>query len=197
MIDPRNSSLRSAVIAVVLLCSALALAVPPRSRTVKKFSWPEAPVEVVAVMVNRKPVTFDKAFPERDQWLGGLTVRIKNTSARRVSWVRVALKFLKDEAPGSGLSDFMTYGIGHYDIEKLQGGGPPLKPGETAEVSYSWEQYQSVREILDGMSYPRSITRVEVSVDKVIFEGDTDLMWIEGKMNKENTDRPGWSPIKP
>jgi hypothetical protein len=91
----------------------------------------------------------------------------------------------------------MTYGIGRTDIEKLRGGGPPLKPGETAEVSYSWEQYQSVREILDGMGYPRSITLVEMSVDKVIFEAEPDVMWIDGKMNKQNPNGPGWIPIKP
>jgi hypothetical protein len=173
------------------------LGVPPRSRTVKIFSWPQAPVEIVGVIVRGKPVHFGKAFPERDRWIGELRVRIKNVSAKRVSWVRVALKFLKNEEPGSRLSDFMTYGIGRTDIEKLRGGGPPLKPGETAEVSYSWEQYQSVREILDGMGYPRSITLVEVSVDKVIFEGEPDVMWIEGKMNKQNPNGPGWIPIKP
>jgi hypothetical protein len=197
MTDPRKSSLRFKIIAVILLGATLVFAVPPRSRIVKKFSWPDAPVEIVGVMVKGKPVTFAKAFPADDKWLGNLTVRIKNVSARQVTWARVALKFLQQDEHGSQLTDLMTYGIGRTDVEKFRGGGPPLKPGETAVVSYSWEQYQSVREILDGMSYPRSVTKIELSVDEVIFEGETNLMWIEGKMNKENTDRPGWSPIKP
>ena len=195
MVGSGKSSRRFPVIAVGLLCCSLLFAVPPRHRTVKKSSWPEAPVEIVAVTVKGKRVVFGKAFPERDRWIGDLTVRIKNVSSKRISWVRVALTFLKND--GSRLSDLMTYGIGRTDIEKLRGGGPPLKPGETAEVSYSWEQYQSVREILDGMGYPRSITLVEVSVDKVIFEGEPDVMWIEGRMNKQNPNGPGWIPIKP
>ena len=195
MIGSRKSSRRFPVIADVLLCSSLLFAVPPRTRTVNKFSWPEAPVEIVGVIVRGKPVQFGKAFPERDRWIGDLTVRIKNVSSKRISWVRVVLTFLKND--GSRLSDLMTYGIGRTDIEKLRGGGPPLKPGETAEVSYSWEQYQSVREILDGMGYPRSITMVEVGVDKVTFEAEPDVMWIEGKMNKQNPNGPGWIPLKP
>jgi hypothetical protein len=47
------------------------------------------------------------------------------------------------------------------------------------------------------MGYPRSITLVEMSVDKVIFEAEPDVMWIEGKMNKQNPNGPGWIPIKP
>jgi hypothetical protein len=197
MTAPRKSSLRFKIIAVILLGVTLVFAAPPRGRTVKKFSWPDAPVEIVGLMVKGKPVTFAKAFPTDDKWLGNLTVRIKNVSTRQVTWARVALKFLKQDEHGSQLTDLMTYGIGRTDVEKFRGGGPPLKPGETAVVSYSWEQYQSVREILDGMSYPRSVTKIELSVDEVIFENETNLMWIEGKMNKENTDRPGWSPIKP
>jgi hypothetical protein len=197
MIGSRKSSLRFTAIAVVLLCCALVFAVPPRSRTVRKSSWPDAPVEIIAVVVKGKPVILGKPFAGNDKWLGSLTVRVKNTSAKRVSWVRVALKFINDKSPEVRLTDFMTYGIGRTDIEKLRGGGPPLGPGDTAEVSYSWEQYQSVREILDGMSYPKSIAQIEVSVDKVSFEGEPDVMWIEGQMNKQNTDRPGWSPIKP
>lgn len=192
----RKSSLGFSVLIVGLLCSSLLFGVPRRSRTVKKFSWPEAPVEIVGVIVKGKPVQFGNAFPETDRWIGTLTVRIKNVSSKRVSWVRVALRFLKSKG-GSRLSDFMTYGIGRYDIEKLRGGGPPLKPGETAEVSYSWEQYQSIRETLDGLEYPHSITEVEVSVERVTFEGEPEVMWIDGKMNKDSHSPAGWIPIKP
>lgn len=87
-----KSSLRSAVIAVVLLCSALALAVPPRSRTVKKFSWPDSPVEIIAVMVKGKPVEFGKAFPEGNKW-----PRLTSTSATRNRWPDSLLKKTEHE----------------------------------------------------------------------------------------------------
>ena len=59
-----------------------------------------------------------------------------------------------------------------------------MKPGETAEISYSPEQYQSIREILDGMNYPKSIPEIEMSVDQLIFADQPELMWIEGTMNE-------------
>jgi hypothetical protein len=180
---------------LVLLCSGLALALPPRNRIVNKLSRRGEPVAVISGKVKDKPLVFGKAFAGRDDWLGGLRFTIKNTGTKPVTWVKVALSFYKDKDRGYGLVDHMTYGIGTSDIEKIRGGGPPLKPGETAEVSYPWEQYLSVRDILDGMDYPKSITQIEVSVEQVNF-GDDHLMWIEGEM-KEFQSPKGWIPVKP
>jgi hypothetical protein len=108
----------------------------------------------------------------------------------------VALSFRKEKEPDVRLNDSVAYGIGRWDIDKLRGGGPPLKPGETAEVSYSLEQYDSIREILDGMGYPRSIKQIEASVDQVIFADRPELMWIEGTMNEFHSPT-GWRPVKP
>ncbi len=194
MIHRPQASLRLLAIVFVLTSASLASAVPPRSRTINRVSRTDEPVSIISVRVNRKAVEFGKAFAGRDNWLGGLTFVIKNTSAKSVSWARVALSFPHKESPA--LSDFMTYGIGRWDIDKIRGGGPPLKPGETAEVSYSWEQYQSVRDILDGMGYPKSIAQIEVSVDQVIFADQPELMWIDGKMNEFESPH-GWRPVKP
>lgn len=183
------------VIAAPLLASTMAMAAPPRPRMIKQLSRPNEPVKIIAVKLKGKPVEFGKAFLGRSDWLGGLTFVIKNTSTRRVSWARVALIFSKKEH-GNELHDFVTYGIGRWDIDKIRGGGPPLKPGDTAEVSYSLEQYQSIREILDGMGYPQSIAEIEVNVDQVIFEDQPELMWIEGTMNEFHSPT-GWRPVKP
>jgi hypothetical protein len=195
MIPRRKFSLRLLTTVLVLTCTPLLFAIPPRNRIIKKLSRPDEPVTIVSVKVKGKVVEFGEPFAGRNNWLGGLTFVIKNTSAKTVSWARVALSFRSEEATGS-LSDVMTYGIGRWDIDKIRGGGPPLKPGETAEVSYSWEQYQSVREILDGMGYPQSIAQIEVSVDQVIFSDQPELMWIEGKMNEFHSPT-GWRPVKP
>lgn len=189
---------RFCALSFVLICIALTFAAPPRNRTIKKFSRPAEPVEVIAGKVKGRTIVFGKPFASTDRWLGGLTFKIKNNSTKSVAWVKVALKFPNSRHPGPYLVDFTTYGIGRSDIEKLRGGGPPLKPGEMAEVSYSWEQYRSIRDSLDGMDYPRSIMQIEVSVQQVMFAGDHDVMWIEGQMCKEDYRSPtGWSPVKP
>jgi hypothetical protein len=195
MISRFQLLLRFAALALVLICSMLASTAPLRLRTVSKLSRPAEPVEIVSGKVKGKPIVFGKPFNGSDNWLGGAKFVIRNRGTKPVTWVKVAFKFYKDKDRGYALHDFMTYGIGVTDIEKFRGGGPPLKPGETAEVSYPWEQYLSVRDILDGMGYPRSITQVEVSVDEVNF-GDNDLMWIEGQM-KEFHSPQGWIPVKP
>jgi hypothetical protein len=194
MINRRKSSFPLTAFVLAPLCAACALAVPPQKRIVSKLSRPNEPVQIIAIKVKGKPVEFGRAFAGRNDWLGGLTLVIKNTSAKSVSWARVALNFHRENS--SSMSDVVTYGIGRWDIDKIRGGGPPLKPGATAEVSYPLEQYQSIREILDGMGYPQSITKIEVSVDQVIFEDQPELMWIEGTMNEFHSPT-GWRPVKP
>jgi hypothetical protein len=179
----------------LLTCATPTLAIPSRNKIINRLSRAGEPVAIVSAKVNGKAIDFGKVFAGRNNWLGGLTFVIKNSSAKTVSWARVALSFTKP-TPGGELSDYLTYGIGRWDIDKIRGGGPPLKPGETAEVSYSWEQYQSVREILDGMDYPSNITKIRVSVDQVIFADQPELMWIEGKMNEFHSPT-GWRPITP
>jgi hypothetical protein len=177
-----------------MFCLTLAPAAPPQKRIINRLSRPNEPVQIVSIKVKNRPVEFGKAFAGRNDWLGGLKLVIKNTSAKSVSWARVALNFRREKS--SSMSDVVTYGIGRWDIDKLRGGAPPLKPGETAEVSYPLEQYQSIREILDGMGYPRSIAEIEVSVDQVIFVDQPELMWIEGTMNEFHSPT-GWRPVKP
>ena len=126
MITASKLSRSYPVIAALLFCSMMVIAVPPRPRIIKKLSRPDEPVKIIAVKVKGKPVTFGKAFPGKNDWLGGLTFVIKNTSAKTVSWARVALIFSKMEG-GSTLHDYATYGIGRWDIDKIRGGGPPLK----------------------------------------------------------------------
>jgi len=197
MIVSSKLSLSWLVIALLLFPSALVFAKPPvQLRTVNRLSRPNEPVQITAVKVKGKAVRFGKAFAGGNNWLGGLTFVIKNTSMKSVSWARVALKFQNGKEPAPHLNDFMTYGIGRWDEDKIRGGGPPLKPGGTAEVSYSLEQYQSVRDILDGMGYPRSIAQIEVSVDQVIFADQPELMWIEGTMSEFHSPS-GWRPVKP
>jgi hypothetical protein len=198
MISRLRLSTRFIVLALIVLCTTAAFATPPRKRTVSKLVRPNEPIELIAIRVKGKPIIFEKAFAGQNNWLGGLTLVIKNTSTKPVDWVKVALKFPKEKGSGYGLVDFVTYGIGRSDIEKFRGGGPPLKPGETAEVSYSWDQYQSLREILDGMNYPKSITLIEASIDQVSFVGEHEVLWIQGELCKEDYHSPtGWSPVKP
>jgi hypothetical protein len=195
MITASKLSRSFPVIAGLFFISTMLSVAPPRPRTIKQLSRPGEPVKIIAVKLKGKPVEFGKAFPGRNDWLGSLTFVIKNTSARSVSWARVALIFSKKESGGE-LHDFVTYGIGRWDEDKIRGGGPPLKPGDTAEASYSLEQYQSVRDILDGMGYPQSIAQIEVNVDQVIFEDQPELMWIEGTMNEFHSPT-GWRPVRP
>ena len=196
MISRVNSSMSFLAAAMLLICGASSFAAPSRLRTVKRLSRPDEPVQIIAVKVNGKPIVFGKSFVAKDDWLGGLTFVIKNVSKKSVSWVNLDLGFHKAPDPAVTLVEHATYGIGRWDEDKIRGGGPPLKPGETVEVLYSVEQYRSIREILDDMGYPKSIAGVEVSVEQVIFEDQPELMWIEGKMNEFHSPT-GWRPVKP
>ena len=192
-------------VTITLLFPLLAPAHQSQERFIKRFSRPGEPVQIIAVKVRGKPVAFGKTFTADNDWIGGIALTVKNTSARKVRWIKVALDLPKDEGvktspkgpPYYGLREPLVYGIGLSDIEKMQGGGPPLNPGESVEILFPAENYADLRELMDGMSYPKSVGLVVVHVEQVLFEGDEDVMWIEGKMNRRNYKDPrGWSPIE-
>ena len=197
MISRRRVSFHFTALALALVLTTLAFPSAPQKRIVKKLTRPNEPVQIVAVKMKAKPLEFGKPFAGRNDWPGGLSLVIKNASTKSVAWVKVALSFRREESLVR-LSDYVTYGIGSSDIEKLRGGGPPLKPEKSAVISYSSEQYQSTRDILDDLGYPQRIAEIEVSVEQVSFEGEPDVLWIEGKMNGKDSHSPrGWSPLKP
>lgn len=200
----RGRCIYSMAVIVILLFALHVPAGQSQDRFIRKFSRPDEPVEITAVKVRGKPRAFGKTFTADNDWIGSISITVKNVSSRNVRWLSVALDLPKDERvrtstkgpPYYGLREPLVYGIGLSDEEKLRGGGPPLRPGESVEILYPAEIYKGLRELMDGMSYPKSVSLVVVSVEKVLFEGDEDVMWIEGKMNRRNYKDPrGWSPI--
>ncbi len=53
----------------------------------------QSPVEVVAVQVKGEPVMPGRSFAADDDWLLGLTFRLKNVSDRPISYVEISLRF--------------------------------------------------------------------------------------------------------
>jgi hypothetical protein len=122
---------------------------------------------------------------QRNDWLGGLTLVIKNTSAKTVSWVRLDLSFHRERELDVGLiepCDLRDWTFGYRrscEAERrrsnrrdrrgfVHGGAISEHPGKL------WTTWV----------YPKSVAKVEVSVEQVSFEGEPDVMWIEGKMNR-------------
>jgi hypothetical protein len=72
MISGLQFSRRFCALSFILVGIPLTFAAPPRNRTIKKFSRPAEPVEVIAGAVKGKSIVFGKPFAGTDRWLGDL-----------------------------------------------------------------------------------------------------------------------------
>jgi hypothetical protein len=165
-------------------------------RIIKKKPVPSQPVEVVAIK-NRKAVFSERnRIDDDDEWMGGLTVSLKNVSNKPITYIQVELDFpashnLSDvkEPP---LAFFLYFGT----REKADGSTrPSVQPDESVDLTLSDDRYAVLKKTLREMNYSRSIRKIELTVSAVIFEDD--VMWSFGSMMKRDPGDPNkWIMIK-
>lgn len=165
-----------------------------RKRVIRKLNWPGEPVEVEEVKVRGKAVALGAQFSEEDDWLSGLTVKVRNVSDQPVLFLDVALNFPRRGSQEPEARDHLLYGRyplppGEAAPESPAAGQPPILPGETAELALN--DYEGTRRFLDQTNYPGAVTDLEIEISDVYF--DRDAKWSGGQIFRRDPDNPhGW-----
>lgn len=203
---PRPAARRlSAALAAAALAAFSALTVRPpfevagragasEERSIEKTEWPGEPIKIEEVKVKGRPVGLGAKFTEEDDWLSGLTIKVKNISDRPVVFLDVALVFPRPDAREPAASDHLLYGRyplapGQAAPEAPAVGQPPLQPGATAELALT--DYEGTRRFLDQTNYPAAVTRLEIEISDVYFDQNTK--WSGGQIFRRDPRNPdGW-----
>lgn len=177
-------SLAYVVVAVVGLRVALGappsagLPSPQRDRTVVRKPWRVEPVKIIAVKNKKKAnIEIAKPFDDDDDWLDGFTVTVVNNSDKIVTAMNIEITFRRDPGDGRPPAAEGLYfgpspsGLGYL----LRDPNKVIKPGKTAELSLSPENYQSLKLFLEQTGYPPSIKEVELVIREVGFEDGSVL----------------------
>lgn len=150
------------------------------------------PISIRAVRINGKKMRRNEKFIDKDDWLRSLTVEVKNKSQKGVLFASIQLQFPRPrtsdepfaiEAIEYGDSRILTHPADDSDrIVKIA-------PGQTVEFRLSDETFNALASGLPQIGYYRGSQRVELRIDRVIFEDET--MWQAGEIFRRDPSNSG------
>ena len=156
----------------------------------------QSPVEIVAVKVKGETVLPGRPFAAGDDWLLGLTFRLKNVSDRPVSYIEISLRFpaaVREGAePGRKVGPMVgpvAYGCypGLPCRSDITGSSNEILPGEMRDVGLRGPS-ESFMAALAQVGALLPVQSVEYDVDSVLFDADT--RWSRGLLFKRDPSEP-------
>jgi len=140
-------------------------------RKLVKSNWKGEPVQVNRITLKGRAAEFGKAFTDADDdWLRGFSLNVTNTSNKDIVFIELSLTFFdkEDKLSRSPLEYPVFYGSseGIFDGSTA---ARSIRPNESADVSFSDEEYEKFKEVLLNNNYPTAFRHVDVRLDKVIF----------------------------
>jgi len=166
-------------------------------RVIEALSVPAQPAQLIEIKNGRGKVFKRGKVEDDDEWMEGLTVSLKNTSDKPIIYAEVTLDFPKVENSMESEEYPLVYSLYFGTSEKPDGTTPlpSIKPDEVVELSLSAERYGRLKTILRELKYSRSIKKVRMWLQAVIF--DDDLRWELGAtMRRDPNDPNRWRNIR-
>ena len=152
----------------------------------------QSPVEVVSVRVNGEAVEPGQRFAAGDDWLRGLTFRVKNVSDKPLMFVGLNLRFptAADKSKSTQLSGPLGYGCwpGFPCRPDAKGVHNEIAPGEARDIELTAGRYESFMAGLASLRVALPVESAEYDIDTVFFDADT--MWSRGLLFKRDTVKP-------
>lgn len=182
----------------LMACSFHSIAAQSQERVIKRLPVEQnEPIEITDIKVNGQSVSFDKKFVADDEWLRSFVVSIKNRSDKLILFASIQLQFPRP--PGS--QDRMAIDDMSYGNWALQTRTPKpdellagMRPSEIVEIELSAQQFDDLRKFLTATNYPASIEKVDLRINRVIFQDD--IMWTRGAQTRRDpTNASTWKNI--
>jgi hypothetical protein len=184
MNSPTNIALNIARLLFVLLSLSMALALLVRTRSspqaqgqnqdtrrvVEEMSLKNEPIEIAELKLKGKRVNVGQPFLSGDDWLEGMTFKLKNTSGKVLRRAELELEFPEIKLDNATflftIHSGQIPGVPDPDSTEM----PSVQPDETFEVKFDDRTYTSLRQrVLHGVS----VTKVRVLISTVYFADGT------------------------
>jgi hypothetical protein len=156
-------SLGSSILPITSLASFRTF-VQKKGRVLRHRKFQSEPVRILQVKNKRRALLVGPEFLEEDDWLKGLTIFVKNSSDKTITFIGIELHFIK---PGAGddepiYAHQLFYNIGDHPQ-------PPVKSQAVATIKLTEEDYENVMRALNQYNYRSGATEVEIIIDGIKF----------------------------
>src|SRR2546423_757867 len=154
-------------------------------RVVEKISLKNEPLEIAELRSKTKIVSMGQAFPSGDDWLEGMTFKLKNVSGKALRRAELELEF-----PEVKLGDGTFLFTIHYgqipdlpDADSIE--MPSVQPDEKFDLKFDDSTYASLRRrVFQGLS----VTKVRVLISTAYFADGT--AWHHGFWHRRDPNNP-------
>jgi hypothetical protein len=156
-------------------------------RIIEKGDDFNPPVKITLVRSKIGVIETNREIAADDDWLKGLTIRVRNRSDKTVTHVSVELRFRRppDQAQELDMTAPIEYGPNPFrPPPKDSASPPPIPPGQTRDITLTDPQYDSLRTLLNELKYPASIKAVRIRIRSIGFSDGTT--WTSGRMFKRD-----------
>ena len=153
----------------------------------------QSPLEVVSVRVKGEAIEPGRRFAGGDDWLAGLTLRVRNVSDRPISFVDIRLLFptpVGDKRKSVGLIGMLRYGCwpGYSCYPDAAGSHQEIMPGQAQDIELTGDAYQRLMSALAQLGVQTPVESAEYEIDSAFFDADT--RWSRGFLLKRDPAAP-------
>lgn len=148
-----------------------------KEKTIRHRRFPVEPVRIIRVNNKRQTLALGRKFFEEDDWLQGLTISLKNTSDKTITFIGIELHFIKPGAPEN--EPIYAHQLFYDTKDRSQA---PIVPGRRVQIKLTDEDFEAINQLLKRDNYPAGATEVEVIVDEVQFNDKSS--WKSGQFRE-------------
>src|ERR1700749_2209464 len=162
-------------------------------RKVEKGAYKNEPIEIVGLKNKKGKFKLSQKINDDDEWLDGFAVTVVNRTPKTITSVVITVIFHR---PGGDrtYNDLPFVYTLHFSANPFfpeyesRDKTKVIRPGESADIAVSDEDYRQNKEFLKQAGYPPDVKRVELIIDTVGYEDGT--IWSGGSMFKRDPKDP-------
>ena len=186
------------LIAAMFFVASVNLQSQKESLVVEVLSFFNEPIKIDSLKIGNLAVQSGEKFVATEDWLKELSVNIKNSFGKTVTYIDVGV--FVGRPKGQEEVPMFHYSIlrgSKINALKWINSGLEFKSSDSIEsnlnIAISDKEYKEIQESLNQLNYPSKIEKLQIQIEEVVFEDGT--MWSSGSWYKYNPDDPK-NPIR-
>jgi hypothetical protein len=171
------------------LCSSFALAVQDKETIIKKESYPNEPIELVALRIKEKQVRVSESFAGDRDWYKNISLSAKNISGKTIVYLELEL-----EIPESGTMErpvVIPFVFGELPTEASSIINMPASKRILPNEIRKLELTDSMKDFITNHLMNHNVDMVsEAKLNIVLVVFDDGLAWKNGQTLQQNPRNP-------
>jgi hypothetical protein len=138
----------------------------------EEANLPGDPLRILSVKAAGKTINFNEKFAAGEDWLKGLTLRVKNISDKEIIYLHYDLDF--PETTGTGLLMAYQWMLWQWPGIDDKARAPfSLAPGAEADITIDEKRYADIVRFINTRQQFAGLSRARLSFSLVIFADKT------------------------